>query len=156
MKNLPALNWIIDFLNREGISYVVCGGLAAQAYGATRELNDIDLYVPDEHLPAVAKFGASYITYGPEHHRGEQWDLVYVKFDYHGQDVEVGSAKECKIRKLHSSDWITKKIQFDNYELHELYGVQLRVMAKDELVAYKCILGREVDLEDVAQINGSV
>ncbi len=155
-NQLPALNWIIDFLEQSDIPYVVCGGLAAQAYGASRQLNDIDLYVPSDKLDAVVKHGAPYVTYGPEHHVGAQWDLTYVKFDYHGQDVEVGSDKNCKILDHRSSKWVTKNISFENYERKEIYGVAVRVMAKNDLVAYKKLLNREVDIDDVTQIDANL
>lgn len=146
---IPALNWIISFLEGNNIPYVVCGGLAAQAYGADRQLADIDLYVPDEHLNSIAEFGTPYITYGPAHHVGDQWDLTYVKFNYQGQDVEIGSDKECKILDHQTTQWVTKDIRFDDYERHELYGVECKVMTKAQLISYKQLLNREVDIEDI-------
>ena len=156
MDTLPALNWIIGFLKSNDIPYVACGGLAAKVYGAERKLNDIDIYVPDKYFCSVVEYGAPYITYGPSHHKGKQWDLTYVKFNYLGQDVEVCSDKECKIFDDLRSKWITQKISFDCYEKCEIYGVELTVMKKDQLVAYKKQLNREVDIQDIAQIDGSV
>jgi len=156
MKKLPALTWIIGFLEDSNIPYVVCGGLAAKVYGADRELNDIDIYVPDKHLKTVAEYGAPYITFGPSHHKGEQWDLTYVIFTYLGQNVEIGSDKECKILNAQQSKWVTQVIDFTCYERCNVYGVDAKVMKRDELVAYKTQLNREVDIEDINQISGNV
>ena len=52
---IPALDWIIEYLENNAIPYLVCGGLAAQAYGSTRDLADIDIYVPDEYLYQIAR-----------------------------------------------------------------------------------------------------
>ncbi len=156
MEQLPALNWIIGFLESSNIPYVVCGGLAAKVYGADKELNDIDIYVPDKNFNSVVNYGAPYITFGPTHHKGEQWEPTYVKFEYLGQDVEVGSDKECKILDNHQSKWITQKIDFKCYERRKAYGVDIKVMKKDELVAYKKQLNRKVDIKDINQINENV
>ena len=94
MTKLPALNWIVDFLESNDIAYVACGGLAARVYGSERELNDIDFYVPHKSYNAVVDFGRLYITYGPIHQQTEHWDLEYVQFNYQDQEVEIGSDRE--------------------------------------------------------------
>lgn len=156
MDKLPALTWIIEFLEGNNIPYVACGGIAAKVYGSKRELNDIDIYVPDEYFVLVTEFGSSYITYGPKHYKDKQWDLTYVKFDYHGQDVEVGSDKECKIYDSQQSKWVVQSIDFDDYQRHKIFGVELKVMSKNNLIAYKKQLSRDVDIDDIAQINENV
>jgi hypothetical protein len=150
--DLPALDWIIDYLEQNEIPYLVCGGLAAQAYGSKRELVDIDLYTPDAFISQISSMGTDYITFGPAHHVGEKWDLTYVQFEYQGQKVEVGSDKECKIFDATSGKWHQKQLNFKSYKEFSLYGRQVRVMEKAELIAYKRKLARQVDLEDVSQI----
>lgn len=152
MKRLPALNWIVDYLEVNEIPYLVCGGLAAQAYGSSRALVDIDIYVPDQFITQIAKMGKEYITFGPAHHVGEKWDLTYLQFDFAGQKVEIGSDKVCKIFDPTAQEWHQKVIDFERYKLIELYGKRVRVMTKDDLITYKKILSREVDLEDIRQI----
>lgn len=152
MHRIPALDWIIDYLEKGNIPYLICGGLAAQAYGSTRQLADIDLYVPDQFINQISYMGKDYVTFGPAHHIGERWDLTYVQFNYIDQIVEIGSDKECKVYDSISKSWYQKNLDFKKYQLVSLYGRQLRVMEKDELITYKRKLARKVDLEDVNQI----
>ena len=156
MTELPALNWIIDFLETEHIPYVVCGGLAAQIYGSRRNLNDIDIFVHSDYFASAVKFGESYLTFGPKLHKGEQWDLTYAKFTYNGQDIEICSDKECKIMDSRKSKWVDLYVDFQNYERHHIYGVSVKVMNKVEFVKYKRQLSRNVDSEDITQINERV
>ncbi len=149
---IPALDWIIEYLECNSIPYVVCGGLAAQAYGSNRELADIDIYVPDEYLQQIAQMGKNYVSYGPAHHIGDKWDLTYVQFEFQNQKIEIGSDKDCKIFDSENGEWHQKKIDFNRYEICHIYGRSIKVMSKDDLISYKSTLKREVDLEDINQI----
>ena len=153
MDPRPALNWIVDYLEAQDIPYLICGGLAAQAYGGTRPLADIDLYVPDAFIDGIAAMGREYLSFGPAHHRGEQWDLVYLQFSFGDQLVEVGSDRNCRIREASSGEWHSKVLNFTRYQTLPVYGRRVRIMDKADLIAYKRILGRKVDLEDIRQLS---
>jgi predicted nucleotidyltransferase len=77
-----ALKWIIDLMENNNIQYQVVGGLAAKAYGASRELVDIDLYVSGKDFLKVCDLAKEYITWGPSHFKNESWDLEYAKFEF--------------------------------------------------------------------------
>ena len=97
MSREESLEWITDFLELKDIPYLICGGLAAIAYGSHRPLYDIDLYVPEKNYMMVVKFGRKYITYGPERLINEHWNVNYVQFNFKGQKIEVGSSKNLHI-----------------------------------------------------------
>lgn len=125
-----ALAWIIERLRQHDVAYQVVGGLAARAYGAHRPLVDIDFYVPFDRATALLEEVRPFITWGPEHHTGDRWDLTYLKIDYRGQWIEYeDSTSVC------------------------VFGVEVEVMPKDELIRYKRHLGREVDLTDIEQLT---
>ena len=44
---MKALEWIEDKFRKYDTPRLYCGGLAVKAYGGTRPLNDIDVFVPD-------------------------------------------------------------------------------------------------------------
>ena len=49
MRNTKkALTWIVRVLRKYKVSFQISGGFAARAYGATRELADIDIYIPNK------------------------------------------------------------------------------------------------------------
>ena len=153
---IAALDWIIEYLENNAIPYVVCGGLAAQAHGSTRDLADIDIYVPDEYLYQIVQMGKKYITYGPAHYVDNNWDLTFVEFEFQNQKVEIASDKECKILDSEIGEWHQKIIDFNQYEVCHIYGRPIRVMNKHDLISYKRKLKREVDIEDIKQIQQSV
>ncbi len=77
-----ALRWVVGLLRSRKIPFQVAGGLAARAYGSTRPLADIDLYVPGDRFEQVLTDARAFVTFGPERHRGPQWDLMFMKLRY--------------------------------------------------------------------------
>lgn len=152
---MNALHWIVSFLDEQQIPYLVCGGLAANAYGVDRPLNDIDIYVPHAHFDRAVAFGRDYITRGPLHHVSATWDLIYVEFTYQGQYVEIASDQDVKIYDAARGEWVKQELDFEQFEEIDILGVTARVMTKSELISYKSILRREVDLMDIAQLQGA-
>lgn len=68
-----ALAWIVDALNRHRVPYQVVGGLAARAYGARRDLLDIDMYVPSDEAVGLLEEVRPHVAWGPEHFVDDSW-----------------------------------------------------------------------------------
>ena len=150
-----AAQWIVGLLKDRDIPFLICGGLAAKGYGSGRDLNDIDLFVPDEHFAAVVEAGQEYVSKPAGHRREEGWDVTYVQFKYGGIKVEVGSADGPQIYDARSRTWIPLDIDFSRCKTVQLLGMELPLMLKEDLVAYKSALSRQVDIEDVRAIGES-
>lgn len=144
-----AAQWIVGLLRDRNIPFQICGGLAAKGYGAERELNDIDLFVPGGHFAAVVQAGQAYISKPATHYCEEGWDLTYVQFKYEGIKVEVGNANGSQIFDAASQAWVPLNIDFARYETVNLLGLELPVMLKDDLIRYKSVLSRPVDIDDI-------
>ncbi|MFZ3016050.1 MAG: hypothetical protein WA101_03610, partial [Minisyncoccia bacterium] len=74
MKNTEkAFLWIVNILNNKNIPFQISGGFAAKIYGSPRELNDIDIDIPDENFPDIYDGVKQYAIYGPEHYKDAKW-----------------------------------------------------------------------------------
>lgn len=148
-----AAQWIVELLRERSIPFLICGGLAAKGYGSERELNDIDLFAPGEYFASVVQAGQQFVSKAAAHRQEEGWDLTYVQFKYEGIKVEVGNADGSQIFDAGQETWVPLNIDFSRYLTVHLLGLELPLMLKDDLVRYKSILARPVDIEDVCAIR---
>ncbi len=151
-----ALGWIVSLLNRYSIRYQMCGGLAAKAYGATRPLVDIDIYAVLQDSPRFQQFMDEVQPYlirefTPYH--SASWDLRYLALNYQGVQVEIAeSTTKPRFYNHRDGRWEDQVIDFAASTLVLVYGVEIALMPKGELLAYKAMLDREVDHLDIEQI----
>ncbi|WP_076410053.1 hypothetical protein [Shewanella sp. UCD-KL12] len=150
---MKALNWIVDFLESESIPYFMIGGIAAIAYGAQRELYDIDLTVRQRDIEKIAKFGKDYLTFGPQRYKDHEWDVVGLQLVYQGMKIEFSTDETPRIYSQIKSCWIELVPDFTASCRRNVFEREISVIPMIELIKYKSHLAREVDLEDIALLS---
>jgi len=152
-----ALNWIVSLFNHYSIPYQICGGMAARAYGATRPLVDIDLYAPLQDAPHFQAFMGElkpYIIREFVPHLSISWDILYLALNYQGMQIEIAeSTTNPRFYNHRDGRWEDQPIDFAASTVIQFYGVEVAIMPKDELLAYKAMLNRDVDRLDIEQIT---
>lgn len=76
------------------------------------------------------------------------------EISYHGQQIEIGGSADLKIRDCATGAWHLQTISFDASVPMSVLGCDVAVMPADQLIAYKRILGRDVDLQDIRDLAG--
>jgi hypothetical protein len=148
-----ALKWIVNVLESNQIPFQIVGGLAAKAYGAKRQLFDIDIYVPEKYMSIVVKETKKYIVWGPKRSKEKNWDLEYMKIMYAEQRIEIGSPEKTKIFNKEKKQWFKEDIDFSKSQIKEVFGLKIPVMPKNQLILRKKRLGRKVDIIDLKQMS---
>lgn len=148
-----ALRWIVGLLEAHQVPFQVVGGLAARAYGATRPLVDIDLYIPAAHVTTVLEVVQRFVTRRPQHHRDDHWDLVYMRLEYSGQPIEIGVSDDARYRDVRQDQWHGAAVDYEASERLDVLGVEVPVMPREQLLAYKHSLDRPVDRADVRELT---
>lgn len=154
-----ALGWIVSLLNRYDIPYQICGGMAARAHGAIRPLVDIDIYAALQDSPHVQQFMDEvqpYLIREFSPHLSASWDICYLALNYQGMQIEIAeSTTNPRFYNHRDGRWEDQVIDFAASTHVLLYGVEVAIMPKDELLAYKAMLDREVDHQDIEQITAA-
>lgn len=151
--SVAALAWITNELTRLGVPFAVVGGLASNAYGGSRPLNDIDIDVPDATLSMLARELESYRTFGPERSVSECFDCQLLGFSYLGQEIELSGADSFLILDRSVNRWVPWPTDLQKIEKRSVLGLTVPVMQRSALIAYKRLVGRETDLIDVAELE---
>ncbi|EHH2418068.1 DUF2007 domain-containing protein [Vibrio parahaemolyticus] len=150
-----ALNWLKSLLESESIECQIVGGLAATIHGGSREIADIDLYIHNSYANKILAHVAPYISKPLTHYSEYGWDLEYFQLVYQNQKIEIGLALNTKIQSSLDGSWYQLEIDFSKSVAKSYQGIELQVIPVHQLVEYKRILGREVDLIDIQQLVSS-
>lgn len=150
---VTALNWIVGLLRRRGYPFAVVGGLAANVYGASRPLNDIDIDVPRRVFTDCRNDFAQFVTFGPAAYRDAEFDIELLSLRFAGQDIDLTAAETIRLYDKSKPAWVELPTDLSATEEHRILGLSIPVMRKDLLIAYKNVIARETDLSDVAEIE---
>jgi hypothetical protein len=150
-----ALDWIIPLLKKKGISFQITGGFAAYLYGATRQVNDIDIDLPTSNLDSLLPEVESYITSPPQRHSDTTWDLYVCTLNYHGQLIDLTGASDAFIHNKDTGRWDALEMNFGLVVWRDALGHSLPVQNPNDLIAYKLKIkyDEEKHLEDVVAVR---
>jgi hypothetical protein len=82
------------------------------------------------------------VIYGPERYMDENFDLLLMTLDFGGQYIDICGIETMYIRgELQGVD-LSTSVEVDG----------MKVVLKSDLIEYKRLLGREVDLVDISNI----
>lgn len=148
-----ALEWLNNLLESRQVQYQIVGGLAATIHGGSREVADIDLYINKSDASKVLSQVTPYISKPLMHYAEGSWDLEYFQLIYQSQKIEIGLFPGTKIRSSENDVWYELKTDFSASVTKSYLGMEVPVIPIYDLISYKRILGREVDLIDVQELS---
>jgi len=146
-------HWIVNILNKHKVPFYVDGGLAARAYGADRELVDIDLVIHEDDFGKIIDDVKDFIKYGPEHYKDEKWDLTLMTLSYENQVIDIAGAENTKYFDSKNDVWVKSENTLQKSTIKNIFNLDVPVIPLDELIKEKQILDREVDRIDLSFIN---
>ncbi len=140
---------LIDLLNRDGIDYAVCGGVAVAFHGYPRLTDDIDILVQEEDLARISEIV-------------KEVDFV---FDAGRIPFDVGKPNQREIQrisKIIGEDVLTLDLLIVESAYESVWedrgrlyweGRQVGLVSLDGLLKMKHIAGRNKDLLDIDELS---
>jgi hypothetical protein len=148
-----AFKWIIHILQKHDIPFQIKGGFASRLYGVKRDLADIDISIPEDRYEDLIPYVKEFIVYGPEQYKDDEWDLKLMTLTYKDQDIDIAGAYEKKNFDKVNQKWVPTPHNLDNSVYMEVYGLNVPVITKEDLIAYKKLIQRDVDIFDVEALS---
>lgn len=158
MKNtLAAFLWIVNILKRHKVPYQITGGFAAKIYGSKRKLADIDIEIPEEKFDdaydAVYKDVKKFIIFAPKRYKKEGFDVFLMTLKYKGQLIDICGTRTDKLFDKKKGKMIRAPVDLKKFTRKEVFGKNIKVVPRKELIKYKSKLQRRVDKIDIKQIT---
>ena len=149
-------NWIVDILRKNDVIFQVTGGLAAKVYGSSRPLNDIDIDILDERIYDIVPYVRENIVFGPARYEDERWDVLLMTLDHKSQEIDISGGYGLRICDAKTGRWYSCPTDFSRYEEHEVFGVRVPVIPREDLIKYKKMLVGEHQDIDIAAVEKSI
>jgi hypothetical protein len=116
-------------------------------------LEDIDFDVPEENFLLLKNEVKDFIVYGSEQFKYESWDLLLMTLQYHDQLIDFSEAFHTKTYNKITHHWQAILADFSTVEIKNIFGFEVPMIVRDELLAYKKALARHMDLIDMEQLT---
>jgi len=153
LKNTEdAFKWMVEIIGKHKIPFQITGGLAARIYGSSRPLADIDIEIPKNKFKYILEEVKDYIKFGPKIFKDDNWDLYLMTLDYAGQEIDICDSNS-KIKDYMTEKWIENRVDFSRVVIQDIFGLRTPVVPIEDLIRYKKILKREVDVEDIKNLS---
>jgi len=148
-----ALKWIVNILQENNIPFFISGGLAARIYGSERSLYDIDIEVPEKYISMLQPLVKNYVIYGPKKYKDETFDLWLMTLKYEDQEIDIGGIGTGKLFNKKTNQWEDDIVDFSRAVKKEVFGIEVPVINKEDLIEYKNKIRRSTDLQDIEAIK---
>lgn len=150
------LKWIVEILERKKIRFNILGGLAAYAYGSKRMLVDIDLAMKKEDFQKLLPEVKEYIVELPHFSKSDNWECYYMELKKGGITIEISGDKGCKLLDSKTGKWQKLGDGLSKPTIRKVFGLELPIIPKKELIAYKKKLMRDIDKIDLKNFGEKV
>ena len=151
----PALRWITTLLREAGMPYQVAGDVAAVAHGARPVGSAIEIFIAAADVPSLLRLVSDQVAGYPWRVRDESWDRVRLALAYHGEPIEVAVADAARLRDHRSGEWIEAAVCIGASVPATVWGVDITVMPRAQLIDQKRCLDRETDRREIEQMRAA-
>lgn len=152
-NQLQALEILSSKLDEHNIKFIVIGGLAAILWGSKRSLVDIDILVSSKDFEATATLFKEFVVTKPRHYTKNGWDIQQFILEIYGVTVDVCDGEKLYFKKDGKTHQINSHL--DNPDVKEVENLNIPVLTLEELIRYKNIIARHVDIVDLIYIDNS-
>jgi GNAT superfamily N-acetyltransferase len=148
-----ALRTLIGILDEANAPYQFTGGFAGNLHGSRWPLHDLDVDVGRADLPRVAELLRPWTTVPLGLYVDEEFELQLLRGEIEGVGIEVSQVEEAYARV--NGQRVSLATTLANRRRATVLDMEVWVQPLTELIAYKGLLGRSLDLADLRRLRCS-
>lgn len=148
-----AFRWIVSIFQKHHVRFLVSGGLAAHAHGSPRPVRDIDFDIEESGLEKIGADVSPFVTRPVHRHKSRAFENTLLQLQYNGQQIDIASATGAKIYNDEIKEWEPDHTDLDRFEMREVFGLQVPVATREDMIAYKRKSPRPEDLIDIQALS---
>jgi hypothetical protein len=152
-RSKDAFKWIVGILQKNNIPFQISGGLAAHIYGSQRPLADIDIEIPDKHFEDIILDVEKHVVYGPKRYVDKEWDILLMTMRYGNQDIDISGCETERLFDKKKKNWVKTNADLSKAVRKKVFGLAVPVIPKEDLIGYKSIIMRKVDIFDINSLK---
>lgn len=147
------LRWMCELLPKENIPYQISGSVAAIAHGAKRSTDEIDLFVSAAQFSKVFRLIVSHVVAYAWRRVDDDWDRLTLSLEHDGTRVTISVAEGAQFREAATQEWLEAEVNLEASEMKMVFGIEVSIMPRDQLLDQMRRLDREIDRRDIRDIT---
>ena len=104
-------------------------------------------------MKGLEEAAGDHVVKGTHNRRSHFWDIIYMVLEYQGQMIEIISDRNINILDTGRHSWIRLSLDFSRFQRKKIWGLQARIMDRQDLIPYKSLLNRDVDIQDIRDMK---
>lgn len=146
-NQIHALGQLSSKLAIAKIDWLCIGGLAAIAWGAKRQLVDIDIQVSRQDVEKVRAIFRREVTIDLRRYLTDKWDIKQMIIEIDGIDIDICQAEDFYVLRESKRYLIPNCL--GKATTRKVGDLLVPVLPKSELIKYKRLIARQVDKTDL-------
>lgn len=146
------LEKVVNVFQQNQIPFQITGGLAAAFYGANRPVYDIDIDVSKNDIQKIRELFRDNIVEDLHHLENEKFDLYLLTLKLDDTLVDISQVEDAYVFD-NKGKRVRMNTNISNAEFISWEDINLPLQNKKELLGYKKILNRDIDLIDIEQMG---
>jgi hypothetical protein len=146
-----AVRRLLGILDEAGACYQFTGGFAGNLHGSRWPLHDLDVDVARGDLPRLAELLRPYTTRPLGRYVDDEFELWLLRAEVEGVAIDVSQAEEAYARV--GGRRVPLGTRLELRQRLPVLDLEVWVQPLGELIAYKELLGRSADVDDLRALQ---
>ena len=94
-----------------------------------------------------------HIVYGPKRYLDKEWDILLMTMRYGDQNIDISGCETERLFDKKKKKWVKTNADLSKAVRKKVFGLTIPIIPKEDLIGYKSIIMRKVDLFDINSLK---